>query len=86
MEPSSLPPDLALTHHAYQWAGKVWRLRSAIYGLKKSSKVWNKTLQSTLKSNCFDQSDRDLCLYVKLNKSGGRVFFLINVDDALLCR
>lgn len=62
---------------------KVCRLRKAIYGLKQSSRVWNDSLDTALKSFGLKRSDYDPCLYYR--KNGSEILILaVYVDDILL--
>ena len=42
----------------------VCKLRKSLYGLKQSSRCWNKALTEFLKSIGFNQSTADPCVYV----------------------
>jgi hypothetical protein len=64
-------------------AGKVLRLRRAIYGLSQASRAWNERLQGELARRGFAQSDADPPLWI-VNGEGGAVLFLFYVDDGLV--
>jgi hypothetical protein len=62
---------------------KVCLLNRALYGLKQSQKVWNKTIREELKSMDFKQSKADPCLYHK--QEGKRMtIILLYVDDLFI--
>ena len=58
-------------------------LNKGLYGLKQSSRLWNKKLLGSLINLQFTQSEADPCVYTRL--SGGDYMILaIWVDDGLL--
>lgn len=61
---------------------KYCKLQKSIYGLKKSPKYWNSTINDVLLSMGFKSSDKDCCLYSKC-KGGVKTFLLLYVDDIL---
>lgn len=63
--------------------GKVCRLRKSIYGLKQSSRAWNRKFDEFLKCFCFQQSNADPCLYIGRIESN-KVYLIIYVDDSLV--
>ena len=68
--------------------GKVCRLNTSLYGLKQSARCWNQLMDSYLKSQNYEQSTADLCVYYKTEiVDGEKVFILIGVyvDDTILC-
>jgi histone deacetylase 1/2 len=44
---------------------KVWHLLKSLYGLKQAPMVWNKTINSHLKSSGFKSMDTNPCIYIK---------------------
>ena len=61
----------------------VCKLKRNIYGLKKSSRCWNETLDEYLKELGFRQSSNDPCIYIL--DSGGEMFIVaVYVDDIIL--
>ena len=67
---------------------KVCRLNTSLYGLKQSARCWNQLMDSFLKSNNYEQSSADLCVYYKTEiVDGEKAFILIGVyvDDTILC-
>ena len=60
----------------------VCRLKKSIYGLKKSPRCWNTTLDGHLKSLGFVQANSDPCIY---RSSGGEMCLLgVYVDDSVV--
>jgi hypothetical protein len=64
-------------------AGKVLRLRRAIYGLRQASRAWNESLQGELARRGFSQSNADPSLWI-VDGEGGAVLSLFYVDDGLV--
>lgn len=64
-------------------AGRVYKLKRSLYGLKQSSRCWNEKINNFLLSLGFKRSENDFCLYV-LDCKQGKVYFLIYVDDIIL--
>lgn len=64
-------------------SNKVCRLNRALYGLKQSSRVWNKKLDTALKKFGFTQSKHDPCVYFQFVES--KVLIVaIYVDDFMI--
>ena len=64
----------------YEKEGKTCRLKKSIYGLRSSSKQWNKCIHDYLSSKGFVRSKNDLCLYI--HRIGKAVtYVLLYVDD-----
>jgi hypothetical protein len=61
----------------------VCLLKKAIYGLKQSTRVWNKKFDSFLKEYDLLVSDADYCVYV--NKKDPKLIICIWVDDGIVC-
>ena len=62
----------------------VCRLRKSIYGLKQSSRCWNRALDAQLKLMGFEQSMSDPCIYTSETKSDGLFILAVYVDDILV--
>jgi len=62
---------------------KVCRLLQALYGLKRTPKMWYAKLDDFLKSQGFDNIDPDACLYLLMD-DGEIIIVLVYVDDLLL--
>ena len=61
----------------------VCKLKKSLYGLKQSGRNWNNMLDSYLKSEGFDQSHADPCMYRRVTNDG-TVIVLIWVDDLII--
>ena len=57
----------------------VCKLKKFLYGLKQSSRCWNRALSNYLESLSFAQSSADTCVYVK--PSDPMVIIAVYVDD-----
>ena len=57
----------------------VCKLKKSLYGLKQSSRCWNRALSDYLESLGFAQSSADPCVYVK--SSDPMVIIAVYVDD-----
>ena len=67
----------------HEQAGKVCKLRRALYGLKQSPHCWNTHFDRWLKRHGFRQLSSDSCVYM-LEKGGKKVFVSVYVDDNLV--
>jgi hypothetical protein len=65
----------------YCTPGKVWKLRKALYGLRKSPKLWFNELVSYLKGLGFNYCPDEPCILI--NNQTGLILFLY-VDDILV--
>jgi Reverse transcriptase (RNA-dependent DNA polymerase)/gag-polypeptide of LTR copia-type/Zinc knuckle len=61
----------------------VCRLERSLYGLKQSSRCWNKRFVDHLMKLGFTQSEADPCLYVR-HKSGRTLIVVLYVDDGIV--
>ena len=59
----------------------VYRLNKSLYGLKQSSRNWNKMLNECLIRNDFIQNPADHCVYMKQNE---RLLIVSWVDDLII--
>ena len=57
-----LPKDIDNLNKTYP---KFVKLKKALYGLRRSPKLWNNELDSTLMEMGFKQGQGDRCLYMK---------------------
>lgn len=64
-------------------AGKVFRLRKSMYGLKQSGRAWKMKLHQTLTNMSFTRSQADPCVYFKREKNK-LVIIVVYVDDLLI--
>ena len=70
-----------------QFEGQVLKLNKAIYGLKSSPRLWNKTLDAFFGEMDFKPSAVDPCLYIHHRMIDGvehTIMILVYVDDLLL--
>lgn len=70
-----LPEGVNLQH-------KYSKLNKSIYGLKKSPKYWNETINNVLLSLGYKSSDKDCCLFTKC-ENDIKMYVLLYVDDLL---
>ena len=67
-------------------AGKenwVYRLKRSLYGLKQSPRVFNKRLTSEILKIGFIQSERDPCIFTRINNDEHTIL-LVFVDDLVI--
>ena len=62
---------------------RVCKLERSLYGLKQSSRCWNKRFVDHLLKLGFKQSDADPCLYVRHN-DGRMLIVVLYVDDGIV--
>ena len=62
---------------------QVCRLKRALYGLKQSSRVWNRKLDEELKKYGLQQSQLDPCIYFTY-QDGNVLIVTVYVDDLLI--
>jgi len=65
---------------------KYWKLKKALYGLKRTPKLFYDEIHQHLNKGGYERSNNDQCLYfkIKANDKGEvteRIFFSIHVDD-----
>ena len=73
--------------YSQQFPGQVLKLNKAIYGLKSSPRLWNKTLDAFFGEMDFKPSAVDPCLYIHHRMIDGTehtIMILVYVDDLLL--
>ena len=58
---------------------KVCRLKSSLYGLKQSSRVWNETFTKSIQDLGLKRSEYDHCLFY-----GEATYLIMYVDDILI--
>ena len=59
------------------------RVKKAIYGLKQSPRLWNKTLDETMKQLDFVESKYDTCIYMR-GEGDKRIIVGVYVDDLII--
>lgn len=62
----------------------VCKLKKAIYGLKQSSRTWNKKIDIVLTSLGYKKSDLEPCLYIKKGKNNFLTIIALYVDDLFI--
>ncbi|GJY00351.1 retrotransposon protein, putative, ty1-copia subclass [Tanacetum coccineum] len=62
---------------------KVCKLQRSIYGLKQTSRSWNKRFDVKIKKIGFTQNPDEPCVYLKASRSN-IVFLILHVNDILL--
>ena len=63
---------------------KVYRLKKALYGLKKAPRAWNTRVDEYFQKNCFVKSPYEHALYTKTNSGGDIMVVCLFVDDMIL--
>lgn len=63
---------------------KVCLLKRSLYGLKQSSRQWNKQFDEHMLSIGFDRSEYDSCVYMKRKNGKTVAYLLLYVDDMLI--
>ena len=64
--------------------GKVYKLKVSLYGLKQSSRNWNKLFVATIQELELIQLREDNCLFIFRGENGDLVILAIYVDDVYL--
>jgi hypothetical protein len=62
---------------------KVYRLKKALYGLKKAPRDWYIHIDSYLLSNGFSKNNSEPTLYIKINNQGEILIIFLYVDDLI---
>ena len=83
-----LPADKVVFIHPplarYRLPGKVFKLKSALYGLAESPRLWYETFYKLIMEIGYLQSEIEPCLFYKISPDGTLVCMLIIfVDDCL---
>ena len=58
----------------------VWRLRRALYGMRQSSRIWNKTLNASFLKWGFTRADCEWCIYTR-HRDSATTIVAVHVDD-----
>ena len=64
--------------------GTIVRLRRALYGLKQSGRLWNKTLNAWMLTSGFTRCETDPCMYRKATDTNHLILVAVYVDDLLV--
>ena len=65
----------------------VCKLNKSLYGLKQAARCWNLTVDKFLKSDGYDQSPADPCIYIKIEERDGKqciMIIAVYMDDTVL--
>ena len=62
---------------------KVYRLKKALYGLKKYLRAWYSCIDSYLTQNGFQRSDCETTLYIESNQQGNMLIVFLYVNDLI---
>ena len=65
-------------------AGKVLKLKKALYGTKQASRMWQLKLRDKLIKMGFTNSSHDPCLFSRRTKEGSIMLIGVYVDDIVL--
>jgi Reverse transcriptase (RNA-dependent DNA polymerase) len=72
------PPDFTIPNKK----DHVWQLQRGLYGMRQSSRIWNKTLHASFLSWGFTRTECEWCVYSRRTSSGSTIVG-IHVDDML---
>ena len=68
-----------------KYDGEIYKLKKALYGTKRASRMWNKEITKALISYGMNQSKTDPCVFVKFDEnSRPQVFVCVSTDDLLV--
>ena len=65
----------------------VCKLNKSLYGYKQAARCWNLTVDKFLKSEGYNQSPTDPCIYIKIEERDGKqciMIIAVYVDDTVL--
>ena len=62
---------------------KVCKLRKGLYGLKQGGRIWNAKIDKYLRTQGYNPSDADPCIYVKSNE-GKICIIALYIDDTVI--
>jgi hypothetical protein len=80
---TTIPDGYAIPSELEGKGNLVARVDKAIYGLKQSPRLWNQTIDSTMKKFAFNRSASDSCLYSR-QQDGDDLYVTIFVDDLVI--
>ncbi len=60
----------------------VWQLRRGLYGMRQSSRIWNKTLHASFLKWGFTRAECEWCVYSR-RAAAGSTIVAVHVDDML---
>lgn len=59
----------------------VWQLHRALYGMRQSSRIWNRALHDSFLSWGFSRSGCEWCVYSRRSDDGDTTIVVLHVDD-----
>ena len=59
----------------------VWRLLRSLYGMRQSSRIWNRALHTSFLSWGFARSECEWCVYSRRSDNGEVTIVVVHVDD-----
>ena len=77
------PPISCAGFAKYREPGIIWRITTALYGLKESPRIWSDYFRGLLTSAGWTQSEWDPCLYYLKEKGKFVGYLIVYVDDVL---
>ena len=61
----------------------VWELHRGLYGMRQSSRIWNRALNASFLSWGFSRSECEWCVYTRRSDTGDTSIVAVHVDDML---
>ena len=62
----------------------MYRLNKSLYGLKQAPRQWNKKFDSFMKSQAYERTFSDSCVYFKRFADNNFIILFLYVDDMLI--
>jgi transposase InsO family protein len=59
----------------------VWRLIRSLYGMRQSSRIWNRALNASFLGWGFSRSECEWCVYSRYSENGKVTIVVVHVDD-----
>ena len=59
----------------------VWELHRGLYGMRQSSRIWNRALHDSFLSWGFTRSECEWCVYWRRSDNGDMTIVVLHVDD-----
>jgi len=60
----------------------VWQLQRGLYGMRQSSRIWNKTMHTSFLKWGFNRTECEWCVYSRCAATGSTIL-AVHVDDML---
>ena len=61
----------------------VWELHRGLYGMRQSSRIWNRALNASFLGWGFSRSECEWCVYTRRSSHGDTSIVAVHVDDML---